>query len=278
MQVLSGKFCGTQLAKRHTAGLHLVESVFQPNETLPWHTHRWPYFTFVLRGGYTEECHGRSFDVVEGDVILHGAGEAHADRMHDGESCLLNLEFTQPWLDRLASFGTPLYFRATCNGGEFLQLGKRLHRELWSDERISALCIEGLALELVAHSALHRSKEIAQPAWMDTAIEYLRANFSASPSLGEVAEAAGVHPVHLAREFRRRRGVTVGEYVRKLRVDFVCDELVATERPIVDIALKAGFSDHSHMTRVFRQETGLTPSEFRNFRRHANRVPALTGF
>jgi len=278
MQVLSGKFCGTQLAKRHTAGLHLVESVFQPNETLPWHTHRWPYFTFVLRGGYTEECHGRSFDVVEGDVILHGAGEAHADRMHDGESCLLNLEFTQPWLDRLASFGTPLDFRATCNGGEFLQLGKRLHRELWSDERISALCIEGLALELVAHSALHRSKEIAQPAWMDTAIEYLRANFSASPSLGEVAEAAGVHPVHLAREFRRRRGVTVGEYVRKLRVDFVCDELVATERPIVDIALKAGFSDHSHMTRVFRQETGLTPSEFRNLRRHANRVPALTGF
>jgi len=278
MQVLSGKFCGTQLAKRHTAGLHLVESVFQPNETLPWHTHRWPYFTFVLRGGYTEECHGRSFDVVEGDVILHGAGEAHADRMHDGESCLLNLEFTQPWLDRLASFGTPLDFRATCNGGEFLQLGKRLHRELWSDERISALCIEGLALELVAHSALHRSKEIAQPAWMDTAIEYLRANFSASPSLGEVAEAAGVHPVHLAREFRRRRGVTVGEYVRKLRVDFVCDELVATERPIVDIALKAGFSDHSHMTRVFRQETGLTPSEFRNLRRHANRVPALTRF
>ncbi len=170
MQVLSGNFCGTELAKRHTAGLHVVESVFQPNETLPWHTHCWPYFTFVLRGGYTEECHGRTFDLVEGDVVLHGAGEAHADRMHDTESCLLNLEFTQPWLDRIAAFGARLDCRVTCNGGDFLQLGKRLHRELWSDE------------------------------------------------------------------------------------------------PIVDIALRAGFADHSHMSRVFRQETGLTPTEFRHLR------------
>jgi AraC family transcriptional regulator len=267
MQVLSGQFCGTQLAKRHTSGLHVVESVFLPNETLPWHTHRWPYFTFVLRGGYTEECHGRSFDIAEGDVVLHGAGEAHADRMHDAECCLLNLEFTQPWLDRIASFGARLDFRVTCNGGEFLQLGKRLHRELWSDERISALCIEGLALELLAHSAQYKAKDATHPTWLRTAVDYLRAHFTASPSLVDVADAAGVHPVHLAREFRRRQGLTVGEYVRKLRVNFVCDELVGSDQPIVDIALKAGFSDHSHMTRVFRQETGLTPSEFRNLRR-----------
>jgi AraC family transcriptional regulator len=268
MQILSGQFCGTQLAKRHTAGLHVVESVFLPNETLPWHTHRWPYFTFVLRGGYTEECHSRSFDIAEGDVVLHGAGEAHADRMHGAECCLLNLEFTQPWIDRIAVFGARLDFRVTCNGGEFLQLGKRLHRELWSDERISALCIEGLALELVAHGTQYKAKEVGPPSWLLTAIDYLRAHFTGSPSLLDVADAAGVHPVHLAREFRRRQGVTVGEYVRKLRVDFVCDELIGSEQPIVDVALKAGFSDHSHMTRVFRQETGLTPSEFRHLRRH----------
>jgi len=269
MEVLSGNFCGTQVARRQMAGLHVVESVYQPNQTLPWHTHRWPYFTFVLRGGYTEDCEGKTWEIGEGDVVLHGAGEAHADRMHGFESWLLNVEFTQPWLDRINGFGARLDSRFTVNGGRFVQLGKRLHRELWSDERISALCIEGLALELIAESAHRKVRPSGNPPWLQRALEYLRANFKDSPTLHQVADAAGVHPVHLAREFRRRQGVTVGGFIRKLRVDLTCQELIRSSQPIVDIAVAAGFSDHSHMTRVFREETGLTPTEFRNLRRRA---------
>ena len=276
MQVLSGNFCGTQLARRHTAGLHLVESVYRPHQLLPWHRHQWPYVTFVLRGSYTEECPGRSFDIAEGDVVLHSAGEAHRDRIHDTETWLLNLEFTQPWIDRIASFDAHLDSRFTSSGGDFFQIGKRLHRELWSDERMSALCIEGLALEFVAHTAHHKPRDPGQPPWLQKAISYLRSTFTGSPRLHEVANAAGVHPVHLAREFRRKQGMTVGEYVRKLRVEFACDQLVQSGQPIVDIAIRAGFSDHSHLTRVFRQETGLTPTEFRNLRRRTYTIASAS--
>jgi AraC family transcriptional regulator len=271
MRLLSGNFCGTEIAKRQTAGLHVVESVYQPHQALPWHRHQWPYFTFVLRGAYTEDCEGRSWEISEGDVVLHGAGEAHADRMHAAESCLLNLEFTQAWIDRIAGFGGRLDSRFTANGGYFLQLGRRLHRELWNQERISSLCIEGLALELIAATAERRVRRPGGSRWLQRAIDYLHANFRQSPGLNDVAQAAGVHPVHLAREFRRKQGVTVGGYIRKLRVDLVCQELSSSARPIVDIAVAAGFADHSHMTRVFRDETGLTPTEFRNVRRRALR-------
>jgi AraC family transcriptional regulator len=248
-------------------GLHLVESIYQSNQTLPWHTHQWPYFTFVLRGGYSESCQGKTWEIAEGDVVLHGAGEAHADRMHAGESCLLNLEFTQPWLDRIGGFGARLDSRFIVSGGQLLRLGKRLHRELWSAERISALCIEGLALELIAEGTPRQRRASANGLWLQRAVEYLRANFKDSPSLDQVAAAAGVHPVHLAREFHRKKGLSVGAYIRKLRVDWACQELVRSKQPIVDIALTAGFADHSHLTRVFRRETGLTPTEFRNLRR-----------
>jgi AraC family transcriptional regulator len=269
MRLLSGDYCGTQVAKRQTGGLHLVESIYQPNQTLPWHMHQWPYFTFVLRGGYSESCQGKTWEIAEGDVVLHGAGEAHADSMHDAESCLLNLEFTQPWLDRIHGFGARLDARFIASGGQFLQLGKRLHRELWSTERISALCIEGLALELIAAGVSRKVRATGNPRWLQRAVEYLRVNFKEPPTLDQLAAAVGVHPVHLAREFHRKEGVTVGGYIRKLRVDLASQRLASSAEPIVDIALAAGFSDHSHLTRVFRRETGVTPTEYRNLRRGA---------
>lgn len=269
MRALSGRFCGTQVARRQMAGLHVVETVYKPNQRVPWHTHQWPYVTFVLRGGYTEDCQGKSWEIAEGDVVLHEAGEAHADSIHAADSYLLNLELTQCWLDRIDGCGARLDSRFTASGGYFLQLGNRLHRELWSEDRISALCIEGLALELIAEIARRKSRPSGHAPWLQRAIEYLRANFRESPTLAQVAEAAGVHPVHLAREFRRRQGMTVGEYIRRLRVEWACQELVGSKQPIVDIAVNAGFSDHSHMTRVFHRQTGLTPTEFRRLRRRA---------
>ena len=269
MRALSGRFLGTQVARRQTAGLHLVASVYEPNQNVPWHRHQWPYFTFVLRGAYTEDCKGKRWNIVEGDVVLHEAGEAHANRMRDADSYLLNLEFTQSWLDRLDECGARLDSRFIANGGYFLHLGNRLHRELWTEDRMSSLCIEGLALELIAGIARRKIDGPRSGRWLQQAVDYLRANFRASPTLADVAHAAGVHPVHLAREFRRQQGLTVGEYIRKLRVELVSQELMTSEQPIVDIAVRAGFCDHSHMTRVFHRHTGLTPTEFRKLRRRA---------
>lgn len=263
MSAVAGTFSGTEVARRHVAGLHVVESLHEPDQRIPWHSHEWPYVTFVLRGTYTERCPGHAFDIAEGDVVLHGAGESHADRMHDVGSHLLNLEFSKPWLDRVDGCGGRLDSRVTVKGGYLLQLGARLHRELWRDDRLAALCIEAIALEFIAEVSRTGVPTPTQPRWHDRALEYLHAHFREDLNLSQVAEAAAVHPVHLAKDFRRRQGVTVGDYIRTLRVSWACRELVATDRPIVDIALHAGFYDHSHMTRVFRRQAGLTPTEFR---------------
>lgn len=263
MRAFSGTFSGTEVARRDVAGLHVVESLHPADERIAWHSHQWPYVTFVLRGGYTEQCARRAFDIAEGDVILHGAGESHADRIHASRSHLLNLEFTQPWVDRVDACGGRLDTRITVKGGHLLQLGARLHREVWCEDRLAALCIESIALELVAEISRMHLPGPGRPRWLDRAIEFLQAHFREALTLGQIAESAEVHPVHLAREFRRRQGMTMGDYIRTLRIEWACRELVATDQPIVEIAVHAGFCDHSHLTRVFRRLTGLTPSEFR---------------
>jgi quercetin dioxygenase-like cupin family protein len=81
MRAVSGAISGTEVARRHVAGLHLVESLRPPDQRIPAHSRKWPSITFVLRGAYTEQCSGRAFDIGEGDVVLHGAAELHAPRI-----------------------------------------------------------------------------------------------------------------------------------------------------------------------------------------------------
>src|SRR5690349_18796469 len=82
-------------------------------------------------------------------------------------------------------------------------------------------------------------------------------------SLGELAEAVGVHPVTLARGFRKAYGCSVGAYLRRLRVARAAERLAETDNPLAGIALEAGFADQSHFSNLFRRETGVSPSAFR---------------
>jgi AraC family transcriptional regulator len=79
----------------------------------------------------------------------------------------------------------------------------------------------------------------------------------------DLAHEAGVHPVHLARVFRRIEKRTPGEYQQRLQVRAACELLPDPEWPLVVIAAECGFADQSHFTRVFRKLTGTTPAQFR---------------
>ena len=103
--------------------------------------------------------------------------------------------------------------------------------------------------------------------WLRCALDYIHAHATDSIGLAEVAREAGVHPVYFARAFRAQTGLPVGAYLRKLRVDQAAEKLASTNLSIADIALAAGFSDQSHLTRVFRALTGVTPATYRQRRR-----------
>ena len=144
-------------------------------------------------------------------------------------------------------------------------LASRLYRELYATDAASSLVVEGLLLEIVAEVARYipggaRSKP---PSWLGQARELVSTNFSESLSVNAVAEVVGVHPVHLSREFRRYYHQSIGEYVRRLRIEFACREMAGSETPLLEIAVAAGFADHGHFTRTFKRLTGLTPSQYR---------------
>ena len=116
--------------------------------------------------------------------------------------------------------------------------------------------------------ALSRASRVSRPArggapWLDHVREFLDSSFRRTLSLAEVADVAGVHPVHLAQSFRRTFRRTIGQYVRHRRLEAACRDLEDRCRSISEIALAAGFADHAHFTRAFRARFGQSPRAYR---------------
>jgi AraC family transcriptional regulator len=76
-------------------------------------------------------------------------------------------------------------------------------------------------------------------------------NFTETPSLTELARIGGVHATHLARHFRRHFLITVGDYLRRRRVQAAIELLSGRILSFMEVALEAGFSSHAH-TRLQR--------------------------
>ena len=97
----------------------------------------------------------------------------------------------------------------------------------------------------------------------------IESNLSADLSLETLARQAGFSPYHLHRIFRALVGEPVKEYVRRLRLERAAHELAFGARPIIQIALDAGYETHESFTRAFRAALGTPPSEYRETRKRS---------
>ena len=153
----------------------------------------------------------------------------------------------------------PLYFQSP----HLISMSSRLARELQTADSFSDLVMESYLLEIFGLTIRnHFLLDHPHPSWLKRVHEMLLSN-SDRFKVRELAREAGVHPVYLARIFRRYYGCTVGEYVRLIRVQQAQQDLLDSNEPIADIALKNGFADQSHFTRSFKHVTGVTPARYR---------------
>jgi AraC family transcriptional regulator len=96
--------------------------------------------------------------------------------------------------------------------------------------------------------------------WLSAIVERIAERPGRRPSLQDLSEQAGVHPMHLTRTFRRRRGCSIGEFHRRMRVDAAVRTLLMGPLPLAELALTFGYCDQSHFTHEFVRFTGTTPA------------------
>lgn len=117
----------------------------------------------------------------------------------------------------------------------------------------------------------------ARKALVDGAREALAAD-NGRRSVVELATMLGVSPHHLSRLFRSATGTTIARHRMRLRARAALERLAEGERDLAQLAADTGFADQSHLCRVMRSETGLTPSVLRQaLTTTARPAPGLAG-
>jgi AraC family transcriptional regulator len=261
----AGSYFGRTLRRRVADGLILTETRYPAGLKLPRHAHAQPYFCLVLAGSFMESDASNARECRPADCLVHRAGSTHSDAFHRRGARCFNVELAPEWMTRVGPHKWQAEGPTTVAGDAATWLVGQIYREFRLMDSCSPMALEGLVLALLAEAIRGSKRPVARglPPWLARARDLIDDCFATPLSLGQVARAVGVHPVTLAREFRRRIGVSVCEYVRRRRVQRAARALSCSETPIAQVALDVGFSDHSHLTRLFKRTTGYTPSEYR---------------
>lgn len=93
--------------------------------------------------------------------------------------------------------------------------------------------------------------------------EYLMNNYREEVNLKQLASLVNMAEGSLCRFFRENMGMTLFEYLNKIKTDFSCKLLMDPDLSILEVCLDSGFNNLSHFNKQFKKSTGVTPMEFR---------------
>jgi len=257
---------GTVVAMRHVPGFRVIENHYPAGLDLARHSHDHAFLSYVIEGAYLES-YGDSASVTCAPRVLRflPSGMAHSNTFEVGSHCLL-VEVDAEALKRVNEHTSALAKPGEIQGIASTWLAQRMFHEFRQGDELALVSLEGILLEVLAEGARTvggPGSLTVIPKWLRIARDYLETNFLRPLSLAEIAGAAGVHRVHLSREFRRYFSTTVGDFLRRKRIEHACHLVSTTNTPLAEIAMTCGFSDQSHFSATFRRQVGLTPARFR---------------
>jgi AraC family transcriptional regulator len=94
-------------------------------------------------------------------------------------------------------------------------------------------------------------------------LDYINEYLGQDIKLTDLAALVDMSQFHFSHRFKQAIGVSPYQYLLQQRVERAKKLLKQTERSIMDIALECGFSSYSHLSKQFRQLTGITPKAYR---------------
>lgn len=256
-----GRFYGAPTVERQLQGVRLAHlKATKRAEHVDEHSHDDAHFVLATHGRYVTTAAGPE---TEGPVLVFNPpGVVHRDRFVDVGGYFLAVSFAPTDWRTLADAGRGAAIDALrLTGPAARRAALRLTRSLLARDA-ETLSLEGLSLELAAQALAPASDGDSRPPWLDRAETYLADTFDQPISVADLAEIAGVHPVHLARGYRRWLGAAPGDRLRARRLERAADLLMRGRDPIGEIALASGFCDQSHLNRQFLKAYGVTPGEF----------------
>lgn len=256
----------TEAVVRDLGDLLVATASYAPEVCIPPHRHCRPQLLVALSGRLRTHFPDRSCDAGPGDVLVHPQDLLHS---HEGGPEGAEIITVATGTNGNGSSGSDHLlddFGIKPLLGS-LPLARRIRRELTRDKVHADVALRSLALQLLVEAARSETASEAAresvPDWVGEAKMRLETEFNDQLKVGMLAAQIGVTPMQLIRAFQRHYGTSPGAYLRQVRLDHALMLLADSQRSLAGVALEAGYSDQSHLCRVVKEETGLTPAEYR---------------
>ncbi|MFT3934502.1 MAG: AraC family transcriptional regulator [Chitinophagaceae bacterium] len=260
MQILrQGEYAGDTLYMVQQQGVYASVSRYHEQQfNNGWHCHENAHISYVLKGGCSEKKK-YLYERLPGTTSFYLSDEPHQMvRMHD--SVHVNLEMGAAFFQHF-DISEEVFAKTTRHTPDAQFLMLNVYRELIASDGLSVPSIQILLLNYLDRSKSWRNEE-SIPVWMRRIHELMHDQWAETPTLQELAQAAGVHPVTLSHYFPKYFGCTLGVYMRKLKIARSLQLLKLPGSNLTGIAYTCGFFDQSHFIRTFKQLTGLLPSAY----------------
>ena len=254
------------------------------------HSHQFFELAYVTGGQAQNVLNGTAQTVQEGDYFIMDYDSVHSYRQGHGFSlinCLFLPELIDSTLEGCRTFDQFMqvclvryhkqYFGHTAvnrifhdDDGRILQLLREAQREYLEKrtgytEVFRCKLMEILILtmrKVVSEDRASEKKNLQSTAVLE-AMHYLEQNYRSKAVLSNFCQVHHYSLQYISGRFKRETGLTVSEYLQKLRLEKSCELLLGSNKTVQKIAQEVGYEDVKFFNQLFRRKLNMSPGEFR---------------
>lgn len=236
----------------------LIDCLYKSDLEYPVHYDRFDRISIVLSGKVKEVISKKEHYASSTSFVIKPSGVLHSNKFGPTGSRMLSLLVHPDFIEQfeLESFFSQLRWIHTSKitASVINSLMRLKENQDWISE----------AIDLISLLSLHKVNDDAfPPLWLYRIRERINDEADSNLSVKDLAATENLHPVYMARVFRKFEGCGVKEYIHTVKMRQITEKLSDTKLPIVQIALDMGYADQSHMSRMFKNFVGVSPGSFR---------------
>ena len=123
---------------------------------------------------------------------------------------------------------------------------------------------QGSVCDYAVYLAALLKKDTKESPYITEALEFIKTHFKKNINMAMVANQVSVNYTWFSEKFKEHTGVNFNEYLKRLRIDEAKKLLEKGTYKVYEVAERCGFSDVKYFMKIFREETGMSPSEWSN--------------
>lgn len=281
---------------RQSSNIHIHLSTELEEFVGVMHKHKFIEIVYVVSGKAKHVIGEREYSVKRGDVSIINPDEAHAfvpDREFSSEPFVAyDLMFTPDFVDSsclsddgFSKLGKSfLFYSLFPDSGDFkerfnliadcgYELGS-VFEKIYDEYKAQRVGYVNLIRLYIAEIVIRLSRKIedtenskltsSQKQIVMEIISYIEKNYSIKIHSDEIASKLFFNKNYISRLFKQETGLSIHEFVRKIRMKEAIKRLEETDDIISDIAVDCGFNDMKSFYQMFKNFAGCTPKAYRD--------------